>query len=258
MGGRAVDLFRLDQKCALVIGGSGVLGATLAEGLAGYGAKVAIAGRDPAKIQAAVKRVEALGAEAAGFSVDVTSKTAVSAMVLDVLEWAGHLDILVNAAGVNSKTPWLEVSEDEWQHIMNVNAKSVFLACQQVGAHMLTAGGGSIINISSVSSGPPLSGVFTYSASKAAVNNITQYLARELAPTVRVNAIIPGFFPAEQNRKILTEDRIRDICRHTPMGRLGEAVELKGAVVWLASEAASGFVTGALIHVDGGFSAMTI
>jgi NAD(P)-dependent dehydrogenase (short-subunit alcohol dehydrogenase family) len=118
---------------------------------------------------------------------------------------------------------------------------------------------GSIINISSVSSTIPLSRVFTYSVSKAGLNSVTQFLARELAPNgIRVNAIIPGFFPAEQNRKILDQDRIESIMRHTPMQRFGEAEELQGAAVWLASDKASSFVTGALIRVDGGFGSMTI
>ncbi|NMB39556.1 MAG: SDR family oxidoreductase, partial [Firmicutes bacterium] len=108
-------------------------------------------------------------------------------------------------------------------------------------------------------SGPPLSKVFTYSASKAGINSITQYLARELAPyNIRVNAIIPGFFPAEQNRKILTDQRIADIMSHTPVKRFGEPKELKGVTIWLASEKASSYVTGSLVRVDGGFGAMTI
>jgi len=119
--------------------------------------------------------------------------------------------------------------------------------------------GGCIINISSASSGPPLSRVLAYSVAKAGLNNLTQYLARELAPHgIRVNAIAPGFFPAEQNRKLLSEDRVRAIVGHTPAARLGEPDELVGTVVWLASERASGFVTGAIVRVDGGFSAMTI
>ena len=119
--------------------------------------------------------------------------------------------------------------------------------------------GGSIINISSASSGPPLSKVFTYSISKAGVNNLTQFLAREWAlKGVRVNAIAPGFFPAEQNRKILTPERVAAIMRHTPMERFGDAEELVGAVLWLASGKASSFVTGTIIRVDGGYTAMTI
>jgi len=119
--------------------------------------------------------------------------------------------------------------------------------------------GGSIINISSVSSILPLSKVFTYSISKAGVNNLTKFLAREFAPhKIRVNAIAPGFFPAEQNRKILTPERVESILNHTPMKRFGEPEELIGAVLLLSSEKASGFVTGAIIHVDGGFTAITI
>jgi NAD(P)-dependent dehydrogenase (short-subunit alcohol dehydrogenase family) len=125
---------------------------------------------------------------------------------------------------------------------------------------MVDAGrGGSIINISSVSSGPPLSKVFTYAVAKAGVNQITQFLARELAPhNVRVNAILPGFFPAEQNRKILTPERVAGIMNHSAMKRFGESCELVGAVVFLASDKASSFMTGSLMRVDGGFTAMTI
>ncbi len=125
---------------------------------------------------------------------------------------------------------------------------------------MVDAGrGGSIINLSSASSGPPLSKVFTYSIAKAGVNQITHFLARELAPhNIRVNAILPGFFPAEQNRRVLTPERVASILGHTPMGRFGEAAELVGATVYLASRRASGFVTGAILNVDGGFMAMSI
>jgi NAD(P)-dependent dehydrogenase (short-subunit alcohol dehydrogenase family) len=134
------------------------------------------------------------------------------------------------------------------------------LACQVFARRMVDRGrGGCIINISSDSSEIPLSKVLTYGVSKAGVNNLTRYLARELAPyRIRVNALLPGFFPAEQNRRILAPERVEAILRHTPLGRLGEPEELVGAIVWLASERAAGFVTGALICVDGGFSAMTI
>ena len=143
---------------------------------------------------------------------------------------------------------------------MNVNLKSIYLSCQIFGKQMIEQGnGGSIINISSASSGPPLSKVFTYSLSKAGVNSITQYLSKEWAMhNIRVNAIAPGFFPAEQNRKILTKDRINSIFNHTPMNRFGDPEELIGATIWLASEKASSFVTGAVIRVDGGYTAMTI
>jgi NAD(P)-dependent dehydrogenase (short-subunit alcohol dehydrogenase family) len=166
----------------------------------------------------------------------------------------------MNCPGKNSPTPFFDLTMEEWDSIMEVNLKGVVLACQIFGKHMVDAGqGGSIINISSVSSDPPLSRVFTYSASKAGVNSVTKFLAREFASArVRVNAIIPGFFPAEQNRKILSPERTASILGHTPMGRFGEADELQGAAVFLASEQASSFVTGALIRVDGGFGSMTI
>lgn len=125
---------------------------------------------------------------------------------------------------------------------------------------MVEAGsGGSIINISSASSDPPLSKVFTYSVAKGGVNQITRFLAREFAPAkVRVNAIQPGFFPAEQNRKLLTEERVASIMNHTPMRRFGDPEELLGAALYLASDKASSFVTGSIVRVDGGFAAMTI
>jgi NAD(P)-dependent dehydrogenase (short-subunit alcohol dehydrogenase family) len=154
----------------------------------------------------------------------------------------------------------MEITENEWNKIMDVNLKGVFFASRVAAAHMISQGkGGSIINISSASSEIPLSKVFTYSISKAGMNNMTRFMAREWAEhKIRVNAVMPGFFPAEQNRKILTEERRKAIFDHTPMERYGEADELAGAIIWLASEQASSFVTGSVIPVDGGFTAMTI
>jgi len=255
-------MFSLQGKRAVVIGGSGVLGGVFCRALAAAGAKVAPVGRTPGKAEAFAQKLEADGYEALGLTADATRKDSLQDACRQAAERWGGVDILTNAPGVNSATPFFDISEEEWDRILSANLKSMFFACQVFGAQMIEQGqGGCIINISSVSSGPPLSRVFTYSASKAAVNNLTQWLAREFAPSgIRVNAVIPGFFPAEQNRKILTEDpeRISAILKHTPMGRLGEPEELAGTVVWLASEKAAGFVTGALIRVDGGFSAMTI
>ena len=192
--------------------------------------------------------------------VDATDPAQVEAARRAVEAELGPVDILVNAPGVNSATPFLEITLDEWHRLLDANLTTVLVACQAFGRAMVERGaGGSIINMSSASSGPPLSRVLTYSVAKAGLNNLTQYLARELAPAgIRVNAIAPGFFPAEQNRALLSEDRLRDIVSHTPAGRLGEPHELVGAVVWLASAAASGYVTGSIVRVDGGFSAMTI
>lgn len=255
-----MDLFNLSGKTALVIGGSSTLGGLMAEALGAYGASVALTGRSADKAEPVRERIEAAGGKARSFAAEATSKADLERLLADVEAWTGGVDILLNCPGVNSATPFFDIQEEEWDKIMDVNAKSVMLACQVFGRHMVDRGrGGSIINVSSVSSGPPLSRVFAYSASKAAVNSMTQYLAREFAPArVRVNAVIPGFFPAEQNRAILSEERVASIMRHTPMNRFGDPAELQGAVVYLASERASGFVTGSLLRVDGGFGAMTI
>jgi len=255
-----MNLFDLTGKTAVVLGGNSTLGGAMCVALGGHGAEVAVVGRNMEKCEDVVKRVEAAGGKAKSFQADVTVVDDLHRVLKEVLEWTGRVDILMNCPGKNSSTPFFELTMEEWDSIMDVNLKSVVLACQIFGKHMVEQGqGGSIINISSVSSEPPLSKVFTYSASKAAVNNVTKFLAREFAPSkVRVNAIIPGFFPAEQNRKILSPERIASIMAHTPMNRFGEPEELQGAAVFLASEKASGFVTGALIRVDGGFGAMTI
>lgn len=255
-----MNLFDLSGKTAVVIGGNSTLGSAMAEALAGHGAKVAVAGRNLETAETVKNNIEKAGGTAKTFQVDVTEKAQIETLLHDVLAWTGRVDILLNCPGVNSTTPFFELDMEEWDRIMDVNLKSVVLACQIFGKQMVEAGkGGSIINISSVSSDPPLSKVFTYSASKAAVNNVTKFLAREFAPAkVRVNAIIPGFFPAEQNRKILSPERVESIMKHTPMNRFGEAKELQGTAVWLASEQASSFVTGSIIRVDGGFGAMTI
>jgi NAD(P)-dependent dehydrogenase (short-subunit alcohol dehydrogenase family) len=253
-------VFDLDGRVAVVIGGTGVLGGSICHGLGEAGAAVAVLGRSEERAASRVAALEAAGVRAIGVHVDATQPASLEAAQRDVEARLGPVDILVNAPGVNSATPFFEIELDEWRGLLDANLTSVFLACQVFGRCMVEAGrGGSIINISSASSGPPLSRVLAYSVSKAGLNNLTQYLARELAPhRIRVNAIAPGFFPAEQNRALLSEDRLRAIVNHTPAGRLGEPAELVGTAVWLASEAASGFVTGAIVRVDGGFTAMTI
>ncbi|MCR4437451.1 MAG: glucose 1-dehydrogenase [bacterium] len=254
------DLFGLDGKVAVVVGGGGVLGGAMCLALAKAGARVVVVDLDLEKASARAAEIAALGREAIALRADAANKSDLAAAAQAVEEAFHRVDILINAPGINSATPFFEIGEEEWNKILDVNLKSMFLACQIFGRKMIEQGeGGSIINISSASSGPPLSKVFTYSISKAGVNNLTQSLAREWAPhRVRVNAIAPGFFPAEQNRRLLTEDRTKAIFSHTPMRRFGEPEELAGAVLWLASEKASSFVTGAIVRVDGGFSAMTI
>lgn len=253
-------MFSLEGKVAVVIGGTGVLGGEFCRALSGAGASVAVLGRSEERGQAMVGELGANGATCMSHVVDATDRDQLAAACDAVESSLGNVDILVNASGVNSTTPFFEIEEEEWQRLLDTNLKTTFLASQVFGERMVAAGkGGSIINISSASSGPPLSKVLVYGVSKAGINNLTQYLARELAPhNIRVNALAPGFFPAEQNRKVLSPERIAAIHGHTPMGRLGEPSELAGTLIWLASERASGFVTGAIVRVDGGFSAMTI
>ncbi len=254
------QLFDLTGRVAAVIGGAGVLGGALCDGFGAAGAKVAVMDRSQERADARVAALTERGVEAAAFVLDATDRASIEAAHKEAVTRLGPVDILLNAPGINSSTPFFELEAEEWHRILDTNLTSYLFACQIFGLAMVERGqGGTIINISSASSEIPLSRVLTYSVSKAGVNILTRYLARELAPhRIRVNALVPGFFPAEQNRKLLDESRMEAILRHTPAGRLGEPEELIGAAIWLASERASGFVTGSLVTVDGGFLAMSI
>lgn len=267
------DLFRLDQEIAVVLGGTGVLGGAMAEALAGAGARVVVVGRSAERGQDRVRRIEASGGKALFQSADALDRASlVQAREAITKQW-GPVSVLVNAAGGNRPDASLPPGADfcklpleAWQGVFDLNlVGGVLLPSQVFGETMLAAGRGSVINIASMAGMIPLSRVVAYSAAKAAVINLTKFLAREWARRgVRVNAISPGFFPAEQNRTLLFQDdgsyteRGGQIIGHTPMARFGEAQELSGAVVWLAAPRASSFVTGQNIVVDGGFSAVTI
>ena len=252
------ELFSLPGKVAVVIGGTGVLCGEMASGLAAAGAAVAIVGRDAVKAKDRLDKITAAGGKAEFFSCDATSKAGLQQLLADVLAKLGRVDIVVNGAGINSPTPFFDIPEDEFDRILTVNLKGVVLACQVFGKHLVTQGSGSIINLGSASGLTPLSRVFTYSASKAAVHNLSKNLAREWATSgVRVNILVPGFFPAEQNRKVLNPERVAQIMGKTPMKRFGEPQELVGATVLLASDAGS-FITGIELVVDGGFDCMAI
>ncbi len=253
-------LFGLHDKVAVVIGGTGELCGAMAEGMACAGALVVLVGRNVEKASARLERITAAGGKGSFIAAEATSKADVESLRDEVLRRHCRIDVVVNGAGINSPTPFFDISEEEFERILRVNLKGVFLGCQVLGKYLVERGqGGSIINLGSMSGLVPLSRVFTYSASKAAVHNLTRNLAREWAPhRVRVNTLVPGFFPAEQNRKVLTPDRVGKIMGHTPMNRFGEARELIGATLLLASDGAGSFITGAELVVDGGFSAMTI
>lgn len=268
-----MNLFDLRSEVAVVIGATGSLGGAIAEGLASAGAKVAVLGRNAERGQACVARIQQAKGDAAFFSADTSSRESLQAANEQITKAMGAPTILVNAAGGND--PKVTVTPDmkfenialkDWQNNFDMNlVGGVVLPCQVFGPGMVARGKGSIINIASISAHIPLSRVVAYSASKAAVISLTQFLAREWAQKgVRVNSLTPGFFPAEQNKRLLFKEdgsptpRTQSILAHTPMGRLGEKQELIGAAIFLASSKASGFVTGADIRVDGGFLAQTI
>lgn len=252
------EMFGLSGQVAVVIGGTGVLGGAFCRGLAQAGAKVVVAGRSEERGLAQVEQIEKLGGEGLFLPVDVTRKQSIKELLAASLKEAGRVDILINGAGVNSASSYFEVQDEDWDRVLQSNLTALHWGCQVFGKHFADSpDGGAIINIASVTSDKPLSRVFAYSASKAAVVNLTQNVARELAPLgVRVNAICPGFFPAEQNRKILDQERVDAIMSQTPMARFGEPEELVGAVLLLGSRKAGSFITGAAYYVDGGFTGM--
>lgn len=253
------EMFGLGGQVAVVIGGTGVLGGALAEGLAKAGATVVVAGRDAERGEERVKAIGARGGKAMFSPVDVMKRESIAQLLDAVIANHGRVDMLINGAGVNNATPYFEVKDEDWDRVFDSNLKAVHWGCQIFGKCMAEGGGGSILNIASVSAHLPLSRVFAYSASKAAVVNLTQNVARELAPKhVRVNSLCPGFFPAEQNRKILDAQRVEKIMAQTPMARFGEPHELVGATLLLLSKKAGSFITGATYYVDGGFTAMRI
>ena len=255
--------FRLDGRVAVVVGGTGSLCGRMAGALAAAGARTVIVGRDQARGDAALERLRAGGAELSFERCDVTSRADLRDLVSRVLASHGRVDVLVNGAGRNSATPFLEISDEEMEGMVSLHQLAVMRACQEFGRYFVeragsTGEGASIVNVGSASGLTPLSRVFTYSMTKAAVHNLTRNLAREWGPLgIRCNVLVPGFFPAEQNREILTAERVAAIVGHTPLGRFGDADELAGATLLLAGDAGR-FITGAELVVDGGFSAMTI
>jgi gluconate 5-dehydrogenase/2-deoxy-D-gluconate 3-dehydrogenase len=256
--------FKLDGKTALVTGGTSGIGLGIAEALLDAGANVAIGSRKPEKIASATDALAEGRPDGVLLStqLDVAQRQSVDGAIAATADKFGRLDILVNCAGVNLKKPTLEVEEDEHRFVMEVNYFGPFYASQafarqciaQGGADM-DGGGYAIINVCSVTSFLALSEVTTYAASKGALLALTRQLAVEWTRLygIRVNAIAPGFVPADQNRQILQSgDRGRRILENTPIQRFGTPEEIAGAVVYLASPAAR-FVNGECINVDGGF-----
>ena len=268
-----MNLFDLTGEVAVVLGATGVLGGAMAEGLAAAGAKVAVLGRNSERGEERARSIQQKLGTAQFFSADALDQGSLKAAREALLKRLGPPTILVNAAGGND--PRVTVSPDHsfeeievanWKENFDMNlVGGALIPCQVFGSTMKNNRKGSIVNIASVSAHLPLSRVVAYSAAKAAVLSLTLFLAREWAPyNVRVNSITPGFFPGEQNRRLLfNEDgtatpRGQMILGHTPLARFGNPSELVGAILFLASERASGFVTGIDLRVDGGFLSQTV
>lgn len=254
------SLFDLKGKVAVVLGGTGDLCGQIAVGLAKAGCEVVLSGRDEIKAFDRVSEIEADGGKAYFVEAEVTERGSIEALVDIVSERSGRIDILINGAGINYRSDIENVGEDELMQIFNVNFNGVLRSCQIFSRYFKQHDHPtSIINIGSISGNHPLSQRFVQSASKAAVHNLTKNLAREWAEfDIRVNTLIPGFFPAEQSTTMLDEARVLEILRQTPASRFGNPEELIGATLLLASPTASSFITGAEIVVDGGFSATSI
>ncbi|MEO1442098.1 MAG: SDR family oxidoreductase [Chloroflexota bacterium] len=262
-------MFELNGKVAIVTGGYGALGTGMCRGLAEAGATVVVIGRDGEKAAALAGE---LGGESMGMAADVLDKDALETAAGQIMARYERIDVLVNAAGGNraeatavpGERTFFDLPQEALQWVFNLNLIGTILPSQVFGAHMVNAGSGAILNVSSMTSMQPLTRVVAYGNAKAAVNNFTQwlavYMATEHSPEIRVNAIAPGFFVGEQNDYLLYDQsntltpRGQQIIDHTPMGRFGDPEDLLGTVLWLVSDA-SKFVTGIVVPVDGGFSA---
>ncbi len=248
--------FELTGKVAVVTGGNGGIGLGIAMGLAGAGANIVVAARSVEKTAQALEDIRALGVEAHGITVDVTQEPAIQRMVTNTIDHMGRLDILVNNSGIAVRAQPQDLTAAQWDSVVDVNLRAVFLASKEVYSHMVSAGGGKVINVGSMYSlfgsdwGAP------YAASKAGLVQLTKSLAVAWAKdNIQVNAVLPGWFVTDLTRGIPDADpnRYDNINRRIPTGRWGEPSELGGAAVFLAT-AASDYVTGAALTVDGGYS----
>jgi NAD(P)-dependent dehydrogenase (short-subunit alcohol dehydrogenase family) len=268
---KAEELFRLDGRLAVVTGATGVLGGAIARGLAAAGARVAVLGRRAQRAEEVAESIRAGGGEAVATPADVLDPAGLEQVREDLLARYGRIDVLVNAAGGNrpdavvpESGTFFDLAPPALREVFELNLMGTLLPCQVFGAALAAQGSGAIVNISSMAAIRPLTRIVAYGAAKAAVDNLTRWLAVEVArrhgPGLRVNAIAPGFFLGEQNRAMLMGPdgvptaRGSAILAHTPAGRFGEPDELVATAVWLCGPGAA-FVTGVVVPVDGGFSA---
>jgi NAD(P)-dependent dehydrogenase (short-subunit alcohol dehydrogenase family) len=246
---------QLEGRKAVVIGGTSGIGLALALGLARAGADVAASSRSAEGVAKTAEAIRALGRQTIEVTSDVQSRASLEALLAEALAAFGRVDILVNAAGMTQREATLDVTDERWNQILDVNLNGTLRACQVFGRQMIAQGAGRIINIASLSSFVAFLEVTAYCASKAAVASLTKSLAVEWAKhNVLVNAIAPGIFPTALNSKILDSPRGQELQMRTPMGRFGQTEELVSTAVYLASEATS-FTSGQIIAVDGGFLA---
>jgi NAD(P)-dependent dehydrogenase (short-subunit alcohol dehydrogenase family) len=266
------NLFDISGKNVIITGGAGILCGEMAQALAERGARVCVADYDSLRAHTVCQEIEAKGGFALPIEINVLERRTVQEAFSCAVQSLGHIDILINGAGGNRKeatcappTTFFDLPENAIKMVFDLNCMGTMLPCQIVGKHMAERGQGTIVNISSMNALRPLTNIAAYSAAKAAISNFTQWLATYMAtrhsPSIRVNAIAPGFFLTEQNRFLLTDEKTGDltargrtILSHTPMARFGQPDELIGTLIWLLSDAAK-FVTGITIPVDGGFSA---
>lgn len=246
----------LSGRVAVVIGGTSGIGRALAHGLAEAGADVVASSRRLEQVESTAAEIEGFGRKTVRCISDVADRDSLKTLLDQTVAELGKVDILVNSAGITKRTPTLDVSDEEWESIIETNLTGTLRGCQIFGRHMIENGYGRIINIASLSTFVSLYEVAAYAASKSAVASLTKSLAIEWAKKgVNVNAIAPGVFRTALNTKLLDESpRGQEFLTRTPMGRFGNVEELAGAAVFLASEAAS-FVTGEVLVVDGGFLA---
>src|SRR5450755_1527212 len=246
----------LANKVAVVIGGTSGIGRTLSLGLADAGADVVATGRNAASVNTISQEIEARGRKSLRVPSDVRDSQSLQQLLAACLAQFEKVDILVNCAGKIVRAPTVDFPEPQWNEILDTNLTGTLRACQIFGKHMLSRKYGRIINIASLNSFVSLAEVAAYAASKAAVVSLTRSLAVEWSRYgVLVNAIAPGVFRTEFNQKLLEgTPRGRELLMRTPMGRFGQASEVAGAAVYLASDAAS-FVTGQTLVIDGGFLA---
>jgi NAD(P)-dependent dehydrogenase (short-subunit alcohol dehydrogenase family) len=251
------DLFRLEGRCALITGGSKGLGRAMADALAGAGAAVCLVSRHGNEAQAAADEIHAAsGARAIAVEADVSDSSQVTRMVEQAIGELGHLDILINNAGINIRNPVVDYTDADWQKMLATNLTSAFYCCRAVGPHLIERRWGRVVNLASIMALTSMPGRAAYAVTKAGLIGLTKTLALEWAPhAITVNAICPGPFATEMNVPLLQNPEVRELfTSKIPLGRWGNVEEVGAAALYLCSEPAA-FVTGHTLYIDGGWTA---